>query len=108
METKQKMTIKDALILIYRELMQVNDLPPNVLLTAGQHVGMALRITTDCLDSITQNEREAAEKQQQEGHENGENTDSSEPEVVFEEVIEAQESAPAEPVDIKSKQSKKR
>lgn len=58
-----ELTIKDAMEMIRNELSQVNNLPPEVLLTAGVHVGRAYGICCDVLNSIRMQE-EAAKQQE--------------------------------------------
>lgn len=63
METK--MTIKDALKLMYQELSQVN-VPAEHTFTIGVHVGRTLLIVKDCLDSIEREEKQKPEESKEE------------------------------------------
>lgn len=66
METK--MTIKDALKLMYQELSQVS-VPAEHTFTIGVHVGRTLLIVKDCLDSIEREEQQKPEESTEEKNE---------------------------------------
>ena len=59
METK--MTVTDALKVVYNELAQVN-VPAELTFSIGVHVGKSLMIIKDCIDSIERNEQINKEK----------------------------------------------
>ena len=63
METK--MTVKDALGIAYQELAQVN-VPAELTFSVGVHVGKAIMILRDCIDSINREEAVAAQAAAQE------------------------------------------
>ena len=63
---ENKMTIKDALKMMYQELSQVS-VPAEYTFTIGVHVGRTLLIVKDCLDSIESEEQmKAAEESKEE------------------------------------------
>jgi len=61
METK--MTIKDALKMMYQELKQVS-VPAEFTFSIGIHVGKSLMILKDCIGAIEQEEQTQAEQQE--------------------------------------------
>lgn len=60
METK--MTIKDALKMMYQELSQVN-VPAEHTFTIGVHVGRALMLLKDCISAIEQDQQTREEEE---------------------------------------------
>ena len=63
METK--MTVKDALKVAYSELAQVN-VPAELTFGIGVHVGKAIMILRDCIDSIEREEQQNPEESTEE------------------------------------------
>lgn len=55
------MTLKDGLKIAYGELAQVN-VPAELTFIIGVHVGKALMILKDCLDSMEREEQKPAEE----------------------------------------------
>ena len=73
---EEKLTVKDANIMAYKELAQVQ-VPAELTFSIGVHVGKALLILKDCIESMEKEEKakqeapeiELVEAQQEEKHE---------------------------------------
>ena len=61
METKNEITVKDALKAAYGELQQV-EVPADKIFSMGMHIGRAMQIVGDCINAL---EMEDARQQQE-------------------------------------------